>query len=95
MYEFLKKLETTIKNRQENPKTTSYVSSLFKGGLDRILKKIGEEAGEVIIAAKNQNQEELKNETADLLFHLLVTLAHQNLSLTDVVAVLEERHHGD
>ena len=60
--------------------------------MDRILKKIGEEAGEVIIAAKNNNKEELTNESADLLFHLLVTLVDNNISITEVVAVLKSRH---
>ena len=55
-------------------------------------KKITEEAGEVVIAAKNNDKEELKNETADLLYHLIVTLQHQNISLQDVYDVLEKRH---
>ena len=60
--------------------------------MNRILKKIGEEAGEVIIAAKNKDKTELTNEAADLLFHLMITLKDQNLSIQDVINVLEKRH---
>ncbi len=90
--EFLNQLEAIIKDRKDNPSETSYTSQLFEGGLDRILKKIGEEAGEVIIAAKNNDTNELTNESADLLFHLLIVLQQQGLSLSDVVAQLESRH---
>ncbi len=89
---FLETLETIIEDRHNNPKEGSYTSSLFKGGLDRQLKKIGEEAGEVIIAAKNQDNTELSNESADLIFHLLIVLRQQGLSLDDVLTVLQQRH---
>lgn len=89
---FLDRLDGLIQERKETMPEGSYTTALFRGGLDRILKKIGEEAGEVIIAAKNHNPTELTNESADLLFHLLVLLRVQNLSLSDVVKVLETRH---
>ena len=92
MTTFLDTLTTIIKERKSNPKPGSYTSDLFDKGLDRILKKIGEEAGEVIIAAKNNDPAELSNEAADLLFHLMVTLEAQGLSLQDVIKVLEQRH---
>lgn len=89
---FLKELDAIIANRKSIPHAGSYTSSLFEKGLDRILKKIGEEAGEVIIAAKNQDKTELANEAADLMFHLLVTLHASGVSLRDVDRVLEQRH---
>ena len=88
---FLKILEETIQSRKKSPKPNSYTSKLFQNGLDRILKKIGEEAGEVIIAAKNKSTDELKYESADLVFHLLVLLHHKGLCWDDVVNVLEKR----
>ena len=90
--EFLNQLEEIINNRKDSPSESSYTSKLFEGGLDRILKKIGEEAGEVIIAAKNNDPNELSNESADLLFHLLILLKQQGLQLSDVVSILESRH---
>ena len=69
---FLTKLEAIIQQRIDDGDSQSYVNTLVSSGLDRILKKIGEEAGEVVIAAKNQSKEELLNESADLVFHLLV-----------------------
>ncbi|RAP32787.1 phosphoribosyl-ATP diphosphatase [Candidatus Marinamargulisbacteria bacterium SCGC AAA071-K20] len=89
---FLEDLDKLIKDRKDNPAEGAYTSSLFKEGTDRILKKIAEEAGEVIIAAKNKDAEELKNESADLLFHLMVTLRNQGLSISDVDDVLRERN---
>ena len=89
---FLTKLETIIQQRIDDGDSQSYVNMLVSSGLDRILKKIGEEAGEVIIAAKNKDKTELTNEAADLLFHLMITLKDQNLSIQDVINVLEKRH---
>ena len=71
---------------------TSYVARLLHKGPNTFLKKIGEEAGEVIIAAKNQDISELKNEAADLIFHLLVTLRARGISFKDVERILEDRH---
>lgn len=92
MYPFIQELENIISDRFKNRNEKSYTSMLFNQGIDRILKKVGEEAGEVIIAAKNNDKEELKNESADLLFHLLLALKEQGLTLSDVEAVLKERH---
>lgn len=90
--DFLNDLTHIISNRHTNPTSESYTSTLIQSGLDRILKKIGEEAGEVIIAAKNNDPNELKNESADLLFHLMVLLEAQGLSLSDVASILKDRH---
>jgi phosphoribosyl-ATP pyrophosphohydrolase len=73
-----------IEDRKRNPREGSYVSGLFKNGLDRILKKVGEEAGETIIAAKNNNKEEVIYETADLWFHSLIALAHFGITPEDI-----------
>ncbi len=73
----------------------AYTTYLFEKGVDKILKKVGEEASEVIIAAKNRDHEELKWETADLLYHLLVLLREQQLPLDDVLKVLKKRHQGE
>ena len=92
MSNFITELEHIINDRKTQSTDQSYTARLFHGGLDRILKKIGEEAGEVIIAAKNHDHKELTNEAADLMFHLLVALQHEGVSFADVVAVLEQRH---
>jgi phosphoribosyl-ATP pyrophosphohydrolase len=89
---FIQNLDSIIAQRKQNPSDDSYTSTLLQSGLDRILRKVGEEAGEVIIAAKNQDKEELANEVSDLLYHLLVTLHASDLSLADVEDVLKERH---
>ena len=90
--DFLKDLDAIIQQRFEERPEGSYSTSLFEGGLDRILRKVGEETGEVIIAAKNNDPEELTNESADLLYHVMLLLRQQGLSLSDVVACLEQRH---
>jgi phosphoribosyl-ATP pyrophosphohydrolase/phosphoribosyl-AMP cyclohydrolase len=69
----------------------SYTAKLFKGGLDRILKKVGEETGEVIIAAKNHSKQEITWEVADLLYHTLVLLEQENVALSDIAGELERR----
>lgn len=81
----------TQKRKQDLP-DKSYTADLFRGGVDRILKKVGEEAGEVIIAAKNSDKKELTHEVADLLFHLQVLLVEQGLSLQEIVEELHKRH---
>ncbi|MBC1703379.1 phosphoribosyl-ATP diphosphatase [Listeria welshimeri] len=86
----LNDLYEEIKKRKEQPKEGSYTNYLFEKGLDKILKKVGEETTEVIIASKNNNQE-LVNEVADLIYHLLVLLAEKNVSLSSVQAELERR----
>jgi phosphoribosyl-ATP pyrophosphohydrolase/phosphoribosyl-AMP cyclohydrolase len=77
-------LEMTIESRRSADPAQSYVAKLLHGGVDRICKKIGEEATEVVIAAKNAAPDELKWESADLLFHLLVLLAERGVTLDDV-----------
>ncbi|MBS4022189.1 MAG: bifunctional phosphoribosyl-AMP cyclohydrolase/phosphoribosyl-ATP diphosphatase HisIE [Dethiobacter sp.] len=90
--DFLFELERIIDNRKVQKPEGSYVAGLFAKGLDRILKKVGEEAGEVIIAAKNEDKNELVYEAGDLLFHLLVLLSQKGVSLSEVLAELERRH---
>ena len=83
-------LETLYKealDRKKNPKEGSYTNYLFDKGLDKILKKIGEEATEVVIAAKNEDPQELVYETADVLYHLLVLLVEKGVPYE---AILEE-----
>lgn len=89
---FLTQLDALIKQRKDSPKPGSYTAKLLNEPLDRTLKKIGEEAGEFIIASKNNDVSEIANEAADLLFHMMVTLHHHNLSLEDVISVLKDRH---
>ncbi len=84
-------LARTIQSRKANPIEGSYTAKLFAGGVDRIGKKIGEEATEVVIAAKNADRGELVWETADLLYHALVLLAERGVSLDDVGAELSRR----
>ncbi|WP_045512267.1 bifunctional phosphoribosyl-AMP cyclohydrolase/phosphoribosyl-ATP diphosphatase HisIE [Bacillus amyloliquefaciens] len=88
----LNELESVIAKRQAEMPDGAYTTYLFREGVDKILKKVGEEAAEVIIAAKNRDHEELKWEAADLLYHLLVLLREQSLPLDDVLAVLAKRH---
>lgn len=88
---FLLELEQIIQKRKgENPEN-SYTARLFEKGVNKIAQKVGEEAVEVVIEATNGSLENLKEESADLLFHLLVLLQQQNLSLSDVVSTLESR----
>jgi len=82
----------TIQDRLRALPEGSYVATLHRQGLDRLLKKIGEEAGEVIIAAKNSNRDELAWEAADLYFHLLLVLAELDLSPKDLAKELTRRH---
>lgn len=85
-------LETLIASRAVEKPEGSYTTYLFEEGVDKILKKVGEEAAEVIIAAKNRDRGELTWEVADLFFHVMVLLREQDVSLAEVLAVLEERH---
>ncbi|BCU83126.1 histidine biosynthesis bifunctional protein HisIE [Polycladomyces abyssicola] len=91
-FDILNRLESLITRREAERPEGSYTTYLFEKGLDKILKKVGEEAAEVIIAAKNESHEELRYETADLLFHLLVLLRHAKLPLDDVLAELRGRY---
>ncbi|MEO1889593.1 MAG: phosphoribosyl-ATP diphosphatase [Cycloclasticus sp.] len=91
MSDTLKKLEHVLQQRKQEDASTSYVASLYDKGLDTILKKIGEEATETIIAAKSGDKEQIIYEMADLWFHSLVLLAQQDLSADDVLRELERR----
>ncbi|MDX1957046.1 MAG: phosphoribosyl-ATP diphosphatase [Leptospiraceae bacterium] len=90
--EFLNKLEQILIERKQKLPEKSYTAELFKSGIDRILKKVGEEASEVIIAAKNPDRDELIHEAADLLFHLELVLVAKEISIQEVIAELEARH---
>jgi phosphoribosyl-ATP pyrophosphohydrolase/phosphoribosyl-AMP cyclohydrolase len=87
----LGRLERTIDARRDASPEQSYTAKLLAGGVDRIGKKIGEEATELVIAAKNNNREEVVWEAADLLYHTLVLLAEQNVSLDEVGAEFSKR----
>ncbi|MED3514630.1 bifunctional phosphoribosyl-AMP cyclohydrolase/phosphoribosyl-ATP diphosphatase HisIE [Bacillus subtilis] len=91
-FDIMNELERVIAERQAEMPEGAYTTYLFREGVDKILKKVGEEASEVIIAAKNRDREELKWEAADLLYHLLVLLREQSLPLDDVLDVLKKRH---
>ncbi|MGP4078847.1 bifunctional phosphoribosyl-AMP cyclohydrolase/phosphoribosyl-ATP diphosphatase HisIE [Pseudalkalibacillus sp. R45] len=88
----LSDLEKLIAERERTRPEGSYTTYLFEEGVDKILKKVGEEASEVIIAAKNRDKEELSWESADLLYHLMVLLREQELPFDEVLSVLEQRH---
>ncbi|MDA1353691.1 MAG: phosphoribosyl-ATP diphosphatase [bacterium] len=90
--EFLSELEQLLNERKSTLPEGSYTSTMFQKGLDSILQKVVEEAGEVVIAAKNTDEHEFKGEAADLLFHFLLMLVKKGVPLSDVIAVLEERH---
>ena len=90
---FLTELEDVIKQRRENADSeNSYVASLFKKGINKIAQKVGEEAVEVVIEAKDDNAELFLNESADLLFHYLILLQAKGYQLNDIVDVLKNRH---
>jgi len=90
-FAILAELEALIASREAERPEGSYTTYLFEKGVDKILKKVGEEASEVIIAAKNRSHDELRYEAADLLFHLLVLLREQKLPLDDVLRELHSR----
>lgn len=86
------KLYTKIADRKENPKESSYTNYLFDKGIDKILKKVGEESAEVIIASKNNSKNEIIYEFCDLVYHMLVLLINQGLYLDDIEKELERRY---
>jgi phosphoribosyl-ATP pyrophosphohydrolase/phosphoribosyl-AMP cyclohydrolase len=90
--DFLDELELIIADRKKNPAEKSYTSSLFQKGINSIAQKVGEEAVELVIEAKDNDEKKFKNEAADLLFHYLVLLQSKNLLLEDIKQVLQERH---
>jgi phosphoribosyl-AMP cyclohydrolase / phosphoribosyl-ATP pyrophosphohydrolase len=88
----IEKLEATITNRKNNPADTSYTSSLFAKGINKIAQKVGEEAVELVIESKDDNNEKFLGEAADLLYHYLVLLQSKNYTVKDVISVLAQRH---
>ncbi len=80
-----------IKDRKEHPKEGSYTNYLFDKGLDKILKKLGEEATEIVIAAKNPNPEEIKYEIADFLYHMMVLMADRGIGWEEIMEELANR----
>ncbi|GAJ97576.1 bifunctional phosphoribosyl-AMP cyclohydrolase/phosphoribosyl-ATP diphosphatase HisIE [Geomicrobium sp. JCM 19055] len=91
-FSIIRDLEKTIAARKHERPEGAYTTYLFNEGIDKILKKIGEEASEIIIAAKNRDLEEMRWESADFLFHWLVLLEEQGISVDDVLETLRERH---
>ncbi|MFT8669966.1 MAG: phosphoribosyl-ATP diphosphatase [Liquorilactobacillus hordei] len=87
----LEELYQLVLKRKENPKEGSYTDYLFTKGLDKILKKVGEESTEVIVAAKNPNKSELVYETSDLLYHLMVLLVEQGVAFDEIKEELAKR----
>ncbi len=90
--EFLAYLEETIQNRKNNPSEKSYTSQLLAKGINKVAQKVGEEAVEIVIEAKDDNKELFLGEAADLMYHYIVLLAAKGYKLEDVVKVLRERH---
>jgi phosphoribosyl-ATP pyrophosphohydrolase/phosphoribosyl-AMP cyclohydrolase len=88
----LNSLELVIADRKINPISGSYTSKLFDSGINKIAQKVGEEAVELVIEAKDDNPERFQNEAADLLFHFLVLLSAKNSNLDDVIKILKSRH---
>jgi len=89
---FLLELEAVIKDRKADPRRNSYTSKLFAEGLKRIAQKVGEEAVELVIEAKDSDDEKFKSEAADLFYHLLVLFAEKNIELKDILETLRQRH---
>jgi len=91
---FLSDLEEIINDRIENPKSESYTAQLFQAGTKRIAQKVGEEGIELALAAATGDKDEVIDEAADLMYHLLVLLADQHLKLGTVAKRLRTRHSG-
>lgn len=89
--EILQRLYKTVEGRRDNPKEGSYTNYLFDKGIDKILKKVGEETAETIIAAKNNSKEEITYEVSDLVYHLIVLLVERGVKLEDIYEELEKR----
>jgi phosphoribosyl-ATP pyrophosphohydrolase/phosphoribosyl-AMP cyclohydrolase len=90
---FIDQLRTIIKDRKDNPSEKSYTASLFAKGINKIAQKVGEEAVEIVIEAKDDNKELFLGEAADLLFHYLILLEAKGYELDEVMEVLIERHN--
>ena len=91
MSNVIKELYDVVCDRKVDSAEGSYTGYLFAQGIDKILKKVGEEAAETIIAAKNGNKEDIANEVCDLFYHLLVMMAERGVSYDDIDAILNER----
>lgn len=89
---FLDYLFKLVQQRKIELPKDSYTTSLFQRGADRIIQKVGEEAVETVIAAKNRDREEIINESSDLIFHLLVMLTEQGIEFSEVISNLQNRH---
>lgn len=87
----LESLYSLMKSRKENPLEGSYTNYLFKEGIDKILKKVGEESAEVIIASKNNDKKEMTYEISDLVYHTLVLMVEQGVEIKDIKSELEKR----
>lgn len=92
LLQIIPQVSAKIKKRHEHPVEGAYTSYLFEKGVDKILKKIGEEATEVVIAAKNEDKQELTSELSDLLYHSLVLMEQQGVTLEDIKKELYKRH---
>lgn len=90
--DFLHTLEAVIRQRRDHPDESSYTASLFQKGINKIAQKVGEEAVELVIEAKDDNPDLFLGEAADLMFHYLVLLAAKGFELDDVIGVLKARH---
>lgn len=90
--QFLQYLQAVIQDRRDNPQPGSYTTRLFERGINKVAQKVGEEAVELLIEAKDNNESLFLNEAADLMYHLLVLLAAKGHTLEEVTKVLEERH---
>ncbi|MEA3357431.1 MAG: phosphoribosyl-ATP diphosphatase, partial [Patescibacteria group bacterium] len=90
--EFIAELQQLIHTRKEEMPEGSYTTSLFKDGINKIAQKVGEEAVELVIESKDNNDQLFLNEAADLVYHLLVLLTAKGKDISDVVSVLEQRH---
>ena len=91
----LKELSLIIKDRKRNPSKDSYVSGLFEKGKIKIANKFGEEAFETVSAFLGEGKKEITEESADLLFHLMILLEERNISLDDVIDILKKRNEND
>ncbi len=89
---FLLHLESVIQDRRDNPSGKSYTTSLFKKGINKVAQKVGEEAVELVIEAKDNDKDLFMGEAADLMYHYLVLLAAKNYTLEEVIEVLKSRH---
>jgi len=90
-FDILQEIYDVVVDRKNNPKEGSYTNYLLDKGLDKILKKVGEEASEVIIGAKNENKDEIRYEIADLIYHLTVLMVQQGLTWEDICNELQSR----